>query len=255
MRWKTKSFGVYYQPIVSLELVKSGFEALVRWQHPSRGLLFPAAFLPVMEKTRWIVPLGLWIVRAASRQMHRWHRRFPDRPPLSLSVNISSQLFQEPDLVEQISQILNETGLNPSSLVLEITETLVMQNSEAARNILLQLRALSIRLAIDDFGTGYSSLSYLQKFPVHTLKIDQSFISRLQDEKESLEIVRAIVTLAHNLGLDVIAEGIEAGHQRALLKLLNCECGQGYFIPAVVYEQAGKLIDRILFPSSWARRQ
>ncbi len=250
---ENEEFQVYYQPIVSLETSEiKGFEALVRWQHPSRGLLFPADFLPVMEKTGWIVPLGLWIVREASCQMHQWHRRFPDRPPLYLSVNISSKLFQEPDLVEQISQILNETGLNPSSLVLEITETLVMQNSEAARNILLQLRALSIRLAIDDFGTGYSSLSYLQKFPVHTLKIDQSFISRLQDEKESLEIVRAIVTLAHNLGLDVIAEGIEAGHHRALLKLLKCECGQGYFYSkAVDSEQAGKLIDKgILFPES-----
>ena len=246
-----EEFRVYYQPIVALETGEiKGFEALVRWQHSTRGLLFPADFLPVMERTRWIVPLGLWIVREASCQMHQWHRRFPDRPPLYLSVNISSKLFQEPDLVEQISQILNETGLNPSSLVLEITETLVMQNSEAARNLLLQLRALSIRLAIDDFGTGYSSLSYLQKFPVHTLKIDQSFITRLQDEKESLEIVRAIVTLAHNLGLDVIAEGIEAGHHRALLKLLKCECGQGYFYSkAVDSEQAGKLIDKgILFP-------
>jgi EAL domain-containing protein (putative c-di-GMP-specific phosphodiesterase class I) len=248
-----EEFQVYYQPIVSLESSElKGFEALIRWQHPTRRLLFPADFLPVMERTGWIVPLGLWIVREASCQMHQWHRRFPDRPPLYLSVNISSKLFQEPDLVEQISQILNETGLNPSSLVLEITETLVMQNSEAARNILLQLRALSIRLAIDDFGTGYSSLSYLQRFPVHTLKIDQSFISRLQDEKESLEIVRAIVTLAHNLGLDVIAEGIEAAHHRALLKLLKCECGQGYFYSkAVDSEQAAKLIDKgILFPES-----
>lgn len=248
-----EEFQVYYQPIVSLETSElKGFEALVRWQHPRRGLLFPADFLPVMERTGGIVPLGLWIVREASCQMHQWHRRFPDRPPLYLSVNVSSKLFQESDLVEQVSQILNETGLNPSSLVLEITETLVMQNSEAARNILLQLRALSVRLAIDDFGTGYSSLSYLQRFPVHTLKIDQSFISRLQEEKESLEIVRAIVTLAHNLGLDVIAEGIEAGHHQALLKLLKCECGQGYlYSKAVDREQAGKLIDkRILFPEA-----
>ena len=250
---ENEEFQVYYQPIVSLETSElKGFEALLRWQHPRRGLLLPADFLPIMERTAWIVPLDLWILREASCQMHQWHRRFPDRPPLYLSVNISSKLFQEPDLVEQISQILNETGLNPSSLVLEITETLVMQNLEAARNILLQLRALSIRLAIDDFGTGYSSLSYLQKFPVHTLKIDQSFISRLQDEKESLEIVRAIVTLAHNLGLDVIAEGIGAGHHRALLKLLKCEYGQGYFYSkAVDSDQAGKLIDKgILFPES-----
>src|SRR5262245_15825471 len=239
-------FQVYYQPIVSLDTTEiKGFEALVRWQHPSRGLLFPADFLPAMERTQWIVPLGLWILREASSRMHQWHRRFPDNPLLYLSVNISSKLFQDPNLVEQISQILNETGFNRSSLMLEITETLVMQNSEAARNILLQLRALNIRLAIDDFGTGYSSLSYLQRFPVHTLKIDQTFISGLQDKKESLEIVRAIITLAHNLGLDVIAEGIEADHHRALLKLLKCESGQGFFYSkAVDSEEAGKLIDK-----------
>ena len=240
-----REFQVYYQPIVSLETSEiKGFEALVRWRHPSRGLLFPADFLPVSEATGLIVPIGLWVFREASLQMHQWHRRFPSEP-LYLSVNISSKLFQQPDLVEQISQILNETGLNPATLMLEITETLVMQNSETARNILLQLRALNIRLAIDDFGTGYSSLSYLQKFPVHTLKIDQSFISTLLGDKESLEIVRAVITLAHNLGLDVIAEGIEADHHRALLKLLKCECGQGYFYSrAVDHEQARMLIDK-----------
>jgi EAL domain-containing protein (putative c-di-GMP-specific phosphodiesterase class I) len=161
--------------------------------------------------------------------MHRWQLSFPDNPSLYLSVNISSKQFQQPDLVEQVSQTLHETGLNPASLKLEITETLVMQNSESARNILLQLRALNVKLAIDDFGTGYSSLSYLQKFPVHTLKIDHSFISKLQDAKESLEIVRAIVTLAHNLGLDVVAEGVETANHLATLKILKCEFAQGYF--------------------------
>ena len=225
-----QEFRVYYQPIVCLETGQiAGFEALLRWQHPIRGLLSPAGFLQATEETELIVPIGLWVLREASRQMHRWHLHFPDNPPLYLSVNISSKQFQQPDLVGQISQILHETGLNPASLKLEITETLVMQNSESARNILLQLRALNVKLAIDDFGTGYSSLSYLQKFPVHTLKIDHSFISKLQDAKESLEIVRAVVTLAHNLGLDVVAEGVETANHVAMLKILKCEFGQGFF--------------------------
>jgi len=241
-----QEFRVFFQPICSLDTGGiMGFEALVRWQHPARGLLSPVDFLQATEETGLIVPIGLWVLREASRQMHRWHLRFSDNPPLHLSVNISSKQFQQPDLVEQISQILDETGLNPASLKLEITETLVMQNSESARNILLQLRALNVKLAIDDFGTGYSSLSYLQKFPVHTLKIDRSFISKLQDAKESLEIVRAVVTLAHNLGLDVIAEGIETANHLAMLKILKCEFGQGYFYSKPVdMEHAEALIVR-----------
>jgi len=241
-----QEFRVYYQPIVYLETGQvAGFEALVRWQHPTRGLLSPVDFLQATEGTGLIVPIGLWVLREASGQMHRWHLSFPDNPPLHLSVNISSKQFQQPDLVEQISQILHQTGLNPASLKLEITETLVMQNSESARNILLQLRALNVKLAIDDFGTGYSSLSYLQKFPVHTLKIDHSFISRLQDDKESLEIVRAVVTLAHNLGLDLVAEGVETANHVAMLKILKCEFGQGYFYSKPVdMERAEALILR-----------
>ena len=239
-----QEFRVCYQPIVSLETGQiGGFEALVRWQHPTRGLLSPVDFLQATEENGLIVPLGLWVLRQASRQLHQWHRRFPGNP-LYLSVNISSKQFQQPNLVEQISQILHETGLNPASLKLEITESLVMQNSESARNILLQLRALNVKLAIDDFGTGYSSLSYLQKFPVHTLKIDHSFISKLQDAKESLEIVRAIVTLAHNLGLDVVAEGVETANHVAMLKILKCEFGQGYFYSRPVdAESAEELIE------------
>ena len=181
-----QEFRVFFQPICCLDTgLIVGFEALVRWQHPTRGLLSPAEFLQAAEQTGLIVPIGLWVLREACRQMHGWHLQFPDNQLLRLSVNISSKQFQQPDLVEQIRQILHETGLNADSQRLEITETLVMQNSESARSTLLQLRALNVKLAIDDFGTGYSSLSYLQRFPVHTLKIDQSFISRLQDAKEA----------------------------------------------------------------------
>ena len=243
---KHQEFRICYQPIVQLETGKIvGFEALVRWQHPTRGLLSPIDFLAATEESGLIVPIGLWVLREACRQMHRWQLSFPDNPSLYLSVNISSKQFQQPDLVEQVSQTLHETGLNPASLKLEITETLVMQNSESARNILLQLRALNVKLAIDDFGTGYSSLSYLQKFPVHTLKIDHSFISKLQDAKESLEIVRAIVTLAHNLGLDVVAEGVETANHLAMLKILKCEFAQGYFYSKPIdSERAEALIGR-----------
>ena len=241
-----QEFRVVFQPICSMDTRRIvGFEALFRWEHPSRGLLSPGDFLQITEDSGLIIPIGLWVLRQACQQMHRWHLRFPDSPPLYLSVNVSSRQFQQLDLVEQIAQILQETGLNPASLKLEITETLVMQNSEAARNVLLQLRALNVRLAIDDFGTGYSSLSYLQTFPVHTLKIDRSFISKLQDVKESLEIVRAIVTLAHNLGLDVVAEGVETPNHVVMLKLLGCDFGQGHFYSQPVDGQrAEELISR-----------
>ena len=220
---------VYYQPIVMLDTGQiTGFEALVRWQHPTQGLLSPAEFIHVAEKTGLIVSIGAWVLREACSQMRLWHQRFVKKPPLLLCVNYSSKLFQQADLVEQVCQILNETGLKPQTLKLEITETMVMENPELVRTKLLQFRALNVQLGIDDFGTGYSSLSYLQKFPVHTLKIDRSFIGRLENDKENLEIVRAIVTLAHNLGLDVVAEGVETEAQFSILKMLNCEFGQGY---------------------------
>ncbi len=220
---------VYYQPIVMLDTGQiTGFEALVRWLHPTKGLLSPAEFIHVAEKTGLIVSIGAWVLREACRQMQLWHQKFVKKPPLLLCVNYSSKLFQQPDLVEKVCQILNETGLKTQTLKLEITETMVMENPELVRTKLLQFRALNVQLGIDDFGTGYSSLSYLQKFPVHTLKIDRSFIGRLENDKENLEIVRAIITLAHNLGLDVVAEGVETEAQLTMLKMLNCEFGQGY---------------------------
>ncbi len=235
---------VYYQPIVMLDTGQiTGFEALVRWQHPTQGLLSPAEFIHVAEKTGLIVSIGAWVLREACCQMRLWHQKFVKKPPLLLCVNYSSKLFQQPDLVEQVCQILNETGLKPQTLKLEITETMVMENPELVRTKLLQFRALNVQLGIDDFGTGYSSLSYLQKFPVHTLKIDRSFIGRLENDKENLEIVRAIVTLAHNLGLDVVAEGVETEAQLTILKMLNCEFGQGYlFARPVDAKQAEDLL-------------
>lgn len=233
-----EEFQLHYQPIVSLQTDEiTGFEALIRWQHPQRGLVSPAEFIPFAEETGLIVPIGWWVFREACHQMRIWQLQFPEYSSLVMSINLSAKQFAQPDLLEQINQILQETNLEPSSLKLEITESVVMENAEAATAMLLQLRALGIRLSIDDFGTGYSSLAYLYRFPTHTLKIDRSFINKIDSDSEQLEIVRTIVTLASNLGMDVIAEGVETVKQLAQLKTLNCECGQGYFFSKPVDSQ------------------
>src|SRR5262245_11723060 len=232
-----EEFRVLYQPIVSLSTHRvAGFEALVRWESPHRGLVRPQVFLPLAEETGLIVPLGRWVLRSACARTRAWQLQYPQSPPLFVSVNLSARQFEQPDLVEQVSLILDETGLPSNSLQLEITETLVMQNPEAARAMLLQLRACDVRLSIDDFGTGFSSLSYVGRFPVHTLKIDRAFIAGLEYQKENLEIVRAIVTMARNLGLDVTAEGVETRSQIGLLKLLGCDRIQGYLVSKPVDE-------------------
>ncbi|MGB7444487.1 MAG: EAL domain-containing protein [Coleofasciculaceae cyanobacterium] len=226
----SEEFRVYYQPIISLTTGRlTGFEALVRWQHPQRGLVSPAEFIPVAEETGLIVPIGLWILREACRKMGKWQKHWSEQGKLTVSVNLSGKQVTEPGLIEQIDRIIKETGFDSKCLKLEITESILMDNTTAATNMLWQLRARNILLCLDDFGTGYSSLSYLHRFPVSTLKIDRSFVSRMSVGDENLEIVRAIVTLAHTLKMDVIAEGVETAEQFTLLKLLGCEQGQGYF--------------------------
>jgi len=240
-----KEFRVYYQLIVSLDDGHiSGCEALLRWQHPTRGLVSPSEFIPVAEETGLIVPIGRWVLHEACRQLHAWQQKFRSKSPLTISVNFSSKQFMQPELVDQMKQILTSTGLEPHSLKLEITESLIMENPEAARALLLQLKALDIQLGIDDFGTGYSSLSYLHRFPIDRLKIDRSFVNRMGLDKENAEIVRTIVTLAHNLGVDVIAEGVETAEQLALLRALKCKYGQGFlFSPPVDCVAAEALIE------------
>ena len=225
-----EEFFVQFQPIVSLETggIRS-FEALVRWRHPEHGLISPGAFIPVAEETGLIVPLGRWVLTEACRQMRLWQTQHPERPPLSVSVNLSSKQFTQPDLIAQIQQALEETGLAPSSLKLEITESVVMENIEKAAEMLRELRALGVELSIDDFGTGYSSLSYLHRFPIDTLKIDRSFVTRMAENNENMEIVRTIVMLAHNLKMNVVAEGVETEQQLMQLMALGCGYAQGFY--------------------------
>lgn len=231
---QSQEFCIHYQPIVALKTGQiSGFEALVRWQHPERGLISPAEFIPLAEDTGLIVPLGQWILAESCRQLQQWQAQFLPSLPLSISVNLSTKQFSQPSLIEHIGQLLHDPTLQAQktqiNLKLEITESVIMENPEAAKTMLEQLKAMGVQLLIDDFGTGYSSLSYLHRFPIDTVKIDQSFISHMSTDSESAEIVRAIVSLAHNLGMNVIAEGIERVEQWQQLRALGAEYGQGFF--------------------------
>ena len=222
-------FRVHYQPIVSLQSGKIvGFEALSRWERPE-GLLLPADFIQIAEETGIIVPMNRLLLREACLQLRAWHSQFPCDPPLTMSVNITPKEFAQPDLATQIGTILVEVGIHPSSINAEITETIAMAYPERSSLVLSELKALGVHISIDDFGTGYSSLSRLQGFPVDTLKIDRIFISKIDTDSETSEIVRVIITLAHNLGLKVTAEGAETAEQVSLLKELKCEFVQGYF--------------------------
>jgi diguanylate cyclase (GGDEF)-like protein len=232
MAVKRREFLLHYQPFVCLASGRIiGFEALVRWQHPLRGLISPIKFIPVAEETGAIVPLGEWVLEEACRQLRLWEEMFDFDQPLIMSVNLSGKQFAQPDLVDRIQAILAATGLSAKSLKLEITESVVMDDVESAIAVLKQMKALNVKLGIDDFGTGYSSLSYLSRFPTDTLKVDKSFVGlmELESEGENVAIVRTIVALAHALGMDVIAEGVETAAQLARLRAIGCEYGQGYF--------------------------
>ena len=220
-------FQLHYQPIVELASGRlDGFEGLLRWQHADRGLILPTDFIPTAEETGLIVPIGIWVLREACRQMASWQAEFRPTLPLTVSVNLSGKQFMQRDLVEQIEVALRESGLSPAQLKLEITETTIIENIDSVATKMLRLKAIGVQLALDDFGTGYSSLSYLHRLPIDSLKIDKSFIQAVM--QDSGEIVSAIIGLAHTLRLDVIAEGVETPRQRARLAGLGCEFAQGY---------------------------
>lgn len=223
-------FSLFYQPIISLESERvAGFEALLRWRHPLRGMVSPADFIPVAEETGLIVPIGKWVLEEACMQMKKWQELFPGAEDLSISVNLSTRQLETWDFVEKVAEILDETGLNPSNLKLEITESVIMNNADQTIERILELRDMGIMVSIDDFGTGYSSLSYLHKFPIGMLKADRSFISSIGASDESAEIIKTIVLLAKNLGIEVIAEGIETSEQLEFLCTIGCGYGQGFY--------------------------
>ncbi|MEG4627152.1 EAL domain-containing protein [Microcoleus sp. w1-18aA5] len=239
----SQEFQLYYQPIVSLVTGRiSGFEALMRWYHPQRGVVSPGEFILVAEETRLIIPMGWWMMRSACHQIHEWHQKFPANPPLTVSVNLSNQQFKQPDLIDRIRDILQETQLDPRTLKVEITEGVIMENAESAVAILAELKNLEIQLYIDDFGTGYSSLSRLHTFPTDALKIDRAFVSRMTEDEGNEAIVQTILILASHLGMDVIAEGIETSEQLNLLRALQCEYGQGYFFSKPIDSIAATLL-------------
>jgi diguanylate cyclase (GGDEF)-like protein len=221
---------IHYQPIVSLATGKlDSFEALLRWNHPVRGLLHPESFIAIAEDTGLIVPIGWWVLREACRQLAEWQALYPSVPPVPVSVNLSCKQFQQVDLIKRIKKILRETQAPMGSLRLEMTESTIMDHGDAALAKLSQLRDLGVKLYIDDFGTGYSSLSYLHRLPMDALKIDRSFISYTGDGAGRPEIVHTIVTLARTLGMGVAAEGLETAEQVSRLRGLSCQFGQGYF--------------------------
>jgi diguanylate cyclase (GGDEF)-like protein/PAS domain S-box-containing protein len=246
-------FLLYYQPLININTYElTGFEALVRWRHPYRGLLSPGEFIPIAEETGLIVDLGNIVLRQACQQMRLWQQQISPDLSLRVSVNLSGKQLRDNSILEDLDKILAETGLPGHFLTLELTESMLMDDPEAVTNILLQLRKRSVQLSIDDFGTGYSSLSYLHSFPVNTLKIDKSFVSQIQPDRnhqhlnlpERAEIVRTIITLAHTLGMDVVAEGVETKSQLQQLKQLHCEKAQGYFFSKPLDVKAAT--DRVL---------
>jgi diguanylate cyclase (GGDEF)-like protein/PAS domain S-box-containing protein len=221
---------LFYQPIVALASGQVvGLEALVRWEHPRRGVISPIEFIPIAEETGLIIPIGQWVLREACRQMRRWHEQFADMPPMIIHVNLSPREFAQPDLKQQIAQSLHESGLPSCWLNLEITESVMMSDAETTITTLKSLRELGVRLSIDDFGTGYSSLRYLQRFPVQVVKIDRSFVDAIASDPGSTAIVEAIVMLSHVMGMKVVAEGVASLEDLAQLESMGCEYGQGYF--------------------------
>jgi len=221
---------LHYQPIISMrDRTISGFEALLRWSHRSRGVISPNEFIPLAEETGLIYDLGQWVLGKACKQIAAWNKSKEKEDQLEISINLSSRQFSDPNLVEGIVENIEKSGFNAEFLKIEITESALMQNAQRSVSMLNQLKDLNIKVCVDDFGTGYSSLSYLHTFPIDTLKIDRSFVHDMSRNFRNMEIIRTIIMLAHNLKLDVIAEGVETGEQDAQLSALGCQFAQGFY--------------------------
>ncbi len=251
-----REFVLFYQPVVSLATSRVvGFEALVRWQHPTRGLVQPEEFIPIAEKTGFIVPLGKWILREACRQLKAWQDSLPAVENVWVSVNLSTPQFNHSSLVDDIAEALHDAGLPARCLVVELTEGVAMANPAAVKGLLMRLRVMGAKVALDDFGTGQSSLAYLHQFPADQLKLDQSFICDMESRNDVRDIVGAVTTLAHKLGLEVIAEGVETAGQLAMVQSLECEYVQGFvFSKPVDEERAAELLRWGLVPSPGSGR-
>jgi diguanylate cyclase (GGDEF)-like protein/PAS domain S-box-containing protein len=241
---QANQFRLHYQPIVSLTTgTLAGFEALIRWFHPEHGLISPLSFIPVAEETGLIVPIGQWVMQEACRQMAAWNELTEGDTSIYMSVNLSAKQFVEEDISAQIESAVAESGISPLQLKLEITETAVLENQDSAAEMLRRIKSSGVRVSLDDFGTGYSSFSYLHRLPYDTLKVDRSFVSRLGEGDDSTSIVHAIISLAHNLRMDVVAEGVETVGQAEKLRTMACEYAQGYyFAKPMPAEEAGALI-------------
>jgi predicted signal transduction protein with EAL and GGDEF domain len=227
---ETGELRLHYQPIVTLDGgTLQSVEALVRWQHPERGLLPPGEFIPIAEESGLILQIGVWTLREACEQAYRWRERFGDRAPLPVSVNVSARQLAQAELPEIIGRVLAETGLSAGDLAIEVTETALIEDSSVAAASLRELKSLGVKILLDDFGTGYSSLSHLQRFPIDALKIDRSFVMHLGTGEDSPAIVGAIAAMANALGLEVVAEGVESAEQAAEAQALGCGSAQGYY--------------------------
>ncbi|MDP5337908.1 MAG: EAL domain-containing protein [Nodularia sp. (in: cyanobacteria)] len=233
-----QEFVVYYQPIISLITGKvSGFEALVRWKHPIRGLIFPTDFIPIAEETGLINTIDKWVLRSACHQLSIW-QDYPATPKnLTISANLSARLFSQPNLICEIDQMIQETNINPANLQLEITESVIMENTHTVKTVIQQLKDRNIKLVMDDFGTGYSCLSYLHNFPLNTLKIDKSFVKIMGKNPKNLGLLPAIIGIAESMGMTVVAEGVESREQLEKLRSLNCDFAQGYLFSRPIEPQ------------------
>ena len=252
-----REFELFYQPIVSLESNEVlGFESLVRWRHPVLGMIAPLDFLSIAERTGFIVPLGTWILHESCAQLAEWHRDLPLNTDLFVSVNVSSAQWNDPAFVDQIEQALHDSGLEPGRLVLELTEGIAIANPAAVTTLLMQLRATGVRISVDDFGTGYSSLAYLRQFPIDTLKIDRSFVQGMVANNDTAGIIAGVMNLSKQLGLRVVAEGVEHEDQCAQLRALNCHAGQGHlFAPPLDVEGAAEVLKTGLAPRPERQRE